>query len=211
MKLSNFLLSIVAALGAAVSASLRVVAAKPTAVISVPSDNGRAGGGFSVEIPKNLTQRQVQLLALAYEIAKYDGHKHPQLLQGIILQESNAGEHSKYKVAGQEFGLKTNERYYGVAQIKLSAAKDVLRHYPEMKTEFKLQTDTDEEIIANLILNDKYNLKTASKYLMILKKHYRIPESQLASAYNQGPGGVNNEKAHRYSTNVARRIASLGT
>jgi hypothetical protein len=213
MKLSNFALSIVAslALGAAVSSSIYIVPTQSTAVISVPAEEGVKGGGLTVVVPKNMTHRQAELLGLAYDIAKRDGHKYPQLLQGIILQESQAGEHESYKVAGQEYGLKTNQRYYGVAQIKLDAAKDVLNRYPQLREQFSLQTGADEEVIAKLIENDRFNLAIASKYLLVLKSYGYDTIRQLALAYNQGPGGAKSYDAstHHYANGVVKYIQMI--
>jgi hypothetical protein len=213
MKLSNFALSIVASgiLGLAVSMSTLVMSNQSTVVISMPSEDGIPGGGFSMNLPKNLSSKQVELLSMAYDIAKHDGHKYPQILQGILLQESEAGSLASYKVAGQEFGLKTNERYYGVTQLKLAAARDVLNKYPNIKSEFKFQSNTDEEVIAKLIENDKFNLSVASKYLMVLKAAGYNTISQLALAYNQGAEGAKNKdpETNHYSRGVLNHISNL--
>ena len=215
MKFSNFALAIVAslALGAAVSASIHTIPSEPTAVISVPKSSSVRGGGFTVSLPKNLTRRQVELLTLAYAIAKKDGHTYPQLLQGILLQESRAGEHASYKVAGQEFGLKANLRYYGVTQIKLAAARDVLDRYPELKRQYEFNTLADEEVIAKLIENDSFNLAVASKYLLIMRSYGYDTITEMALAYNQGPGGAKNFDAstHHYPNGVMKYIQMLST
>lgn len=213
MKLSNALLSVVATfvLGAAIGASSMLVPQQPTSVISVPSDEGVAGGGFTMVVPNNMTHRQAELLAMAYDIAKRDGHRHPQLLQGIILQETNAGQARNYKVAGQEYGLKPNERYYGVAQIKLAAARDVLSRYPELKTQFEFNTMADEEVIAKLIENDNFNLSIASKYLLILKSYGYDTMKTIAMAYNKGAGGASGKDANTnpYAQGVMAFIQKL--
>jgi len=213
MKLSNFLLSIVACLtlGVAAGTTSLVFNAEPTSVISIPSEEGTSGGGFSMNLPKSLTRKQANLLGMAYDIAKHDGHKYPQLLQGIILQESHAGDLTSYKVAGQEFGLRTNERYYGVAQIKLAAARDVLNRYPQLKEDFDFHTNTDEEVIAKLIENDRFNLSVASKYLLVLKSSGYDTIKQLALAYNQGAGGARHldPDTNHYSKGVMAHIQEL--
>ena len=171
------------------------------------SDSNRV----SMDIPKNLSQHQAELLSQAYEIAQKDGHKQPQILQGIILQESQAGDMKSYKVAGQEYGLKTNLRYYGVAQIKLAAALDVLKTYPKMREEFNIRTNTDEEVIAKLIENDKFNMSVASKYLLLLRNAGYDTIKQLAVAYNQGAGGaksIDPNKNH-YSNGVMAYIQQI--
>ena len=213
MKLSNFLLAFVAVglIAASTVGVMKLTDVSPTAVISIPRDATTKGGGFAMEVPKDLSSRQTRILAMAYEIAKRDGHRYPQLLQGIVLQESKAGAMSSYKVAGQETGLGPNQRYYGVAQIKLAAARDVLDRYPTLKKEFSFQTQTDEEIIAKLIENDRFNLSVASKYLLILRSYGYDTIGQLALAYNQGPGGARNfdSGTNEYSVKVMRHIQGL--
>lgn len=212
MKLSNLLLSLVAiaALGLAVGAGSFTVHSEPTSVIHIPSEKGQQAS-FSMKLPKDLNKRQLTLLSMAYDIAKRDGHTHPQLLQGIILQESHAGNLTSYKVAGQEFGLKTNERYYGVAQIKLVAAKDAMARFPSLRSEFGFQSNTDEEIIAKLIENDKFNLSVASKYLLVLKTYGYNSVRELALAYNQGAGGAKSKDpaTHHYSNGVDSFIKKI--
>lgn len=212
MKLSNLVLSIVAcaAFGAAVAATSMVMPTSPTSVLYIQKEDGNSAG-MAVKMPSRVTHKQAELLTMAYDIAKKDGHKQPQLLQGIILQESLAGEAKSYKVAGQEFGLKTNLRYYGIAQIKLAAAQDVLNAYPNVKRDFDMKTNTDEEIIAKLIENDKFNLSIASKYLLILKKYGYNTIDQLALAYNQGAGGAKDKDptTHHYSRGVINHISQI--
>lgn len=152
---------------------------------SVLASKGK-GGNFAMEMPENLTTKQQKILQMAYDIAKSDGHKNPEILQGIVYQESKAGGMKMFRVAGQSFGLKTNERYYGVSQLKLSAAKDVLKAYPHLKS--LLQTDTDEEIIAYLITDDNFNLQVASKYLMMMPTNWSLDKK--VAAYNRGSTGV---------------------
>lgn len=212
MKMSNFLLSIVAmfALGVAVSASVLVVSQQSTSVSYIPIADNVSGGGMTVELPSQPTSVQARNLAMAFEIAKKDGHAYPQLLQGIILQESRAGDMEKFRVAGQEFGLGPNQRYYGVGQIKLSAARDVLVRYPEMWNEFDFQTSTDEEVIAKLIENDEFNISVASKYLLILREYGYTTPQQLAIAYNRGPGGARNAgPSTDYSRGVMKHIRNV--
>lgn len=213
MRLSNFLLSIVATmtLGVAIGSSVLIVSKEPTAVISIPVEQGQNGSGFSMNFPSNLTSHQTELLAMAYDIAKKDGHQYPQLLQGIILQESRAGEVASYKVAGQEYGLKPNERYYGVAQIKLVAAREVLNRYPALKDQYAFHTNTDEEVIAKLIENDQFNLAIASKYLLVLKTYGYDTIRQMALAYNQGVGGARGKDpaTNHYSNGVMGYIQTL--
>lgn len=210
MKLSNFLLSVIATGLVTVTAYTSVLYFKvdTSPVIMAGSPES---GYIQVKLPKKLTDNQIEILSLALSIAKKDGHKDPQILQAIVYQESKAGEHHSYKVAGQEFGLSTNNRYYGLAQIKISAAKDVLKQWPEIREQFNFQTTTDEEILAKLIENDRFNLTVASKYLILMRRYGYHSMREIALAFNQGPGGAKNFDAanHPYSNGVINNLKFL--
>lgn len=156
------------------------------------------------KLKNGLTDSQLELLRLAYSIAKEDGHHSPQLLQGIIIQESNAGLGLKYARPGAPF--------YGVAQIKVEATRDVLASYPELIQEFNLKNSSSGEIIRKLKGDDAFNLSVASKYLLIMQRYGYKTIKQLALAYNQGPGGAKrkNSDTHHYSVGVDKHIRALG-
>ena len=164
-----------------------IVASRPVTetVLSIPSSTGAPDEMLTVPLPKEITAHQQGLLEVAYDIADRDGIQPPQLLQGILMQESRAGDLSNYKVAGPP-----GHHYYGVAQIKLDAARDVLKRFPGMWDQYGFQTHADEEIVAKLIENDQFNIAVASKYLVILHGYgYHSPKA-LSVAYNKGPGGA---------------------
>jgi hypothetical protein len=146
-----------------------------TAVIAAKTTI-KGGDKNVLVLPSNITAKQGELLTYAYRVAKADGHKYPERYQGLIYLESKAGGMKGYEVAGQEFGLRPMERYYGVTQMKLAAAKDVLKKYPVLGA-FR----TDEEIIAKLITDDKWALKMGSKYFMM--------NGENPVAYNKGLAG----------------------
>lgn len=147
-----------------------------TAVIAAKT-HIKGGTKNVLVLPPNLTPKQGELLTFAYRVAKADGHRHPENYQGLLYQESKAGGMKGYQVAGQEFGLGPMKRYYGVPQIKLAAAKDVLKKYPVLGA-FR----TDEEIIAKLITDDKWSIRVGSKYFKM------VGENPVA--YNRGEAGA---------------------
>ena len=161
-----------------------------TSVISPKFDKAIGGDPLTFTVPENLSEKQHRILNAAYSIAKAIGLKKPELAQGILIQESQAGGLDSYKVAGQEFGLKTNERYYGVGQVKLSAAKAVMSRFPQMWDKYDFHTRTDEELIANLIMNDLFCVEISTRYLKILSDDYGYEGDKLVAAYNKGPSGV---------------------
>lgn len=173
-----------------------------TAVIATKTNNGR---GFSTLLPNNLTAKQHELLSFAYSVAKSDGYKNPEYLQGLILQESAAGGSSNFRVAGDP--VKKENQYFGVGQIKLAAAIDVLKNFPEMWG--FLQTRTHEELQAKLILDDYFNIRIASKYLLLMGVNKSA--NFALTAYNRGLGGAQNIINHdefEYTRGVINYAAS---
>lgn len=179
-----------------------------SSVISVMTADGKSGNQqLAMRLPDNLTKKQLDLLNFAYEIAKTDGIKHPQYLQGIIMQESHAGGLADYRVAG--LSNREGDRYFGVSQMKLVAAKAVMQSYPEMWKQ--LDTKTDEELQAKLILDDKFNVRMGSKYLLIMGIN-KNPDYAILS-YNQGPGGAKSRDAStwHYNLGVKKHMTQLKT
>lgn len=142
--------------------------------------------GSEISFDKEKIEIQKDLMSDASQIAKQDGHK-PEVVQSILLQESLAGTVKGYTVS--KHGTST---YYGVMQLTKGAAKDVLSKWPSLYSKYGMQTRTEEEMKAHLILNDKFNIEVASKYLLMLRKQYGFSGRELLNAYNQGPGGVKN-------------------
>lgn len=163
------------------------------------------GGQMAVVVPNDLSNSQHQILNTAYSIAKADGHKNPELVQGIILQESKAGAMSSYKVAGNR-----GDEYYGLGQLKLGAARDVMAAFPVLWSKYKFQTRTDDELKANLILNQVFNIEVTSKYLKLLQARYGFSGRQLVNAYNRGPGGVRNvDDDYHYAIGVEQKLSAV--
>jgi len=171
-----------------------------TAVIAAKS-NTKGGDEASVIMPEGLTPKQTEILALAYQVAKEDGHKYPERVQGILLQESQAGGLDSYKVAGQELGAKGANKYFGIGQMKIGAAMAVLNRFPSMWK--YMQTREPEEVMANLILNDEFSVRMVSKYLIIVGG----TDDKSITAYNQGPGGaklIKDPSTFHYTASVKR-------
>lgn len=165
-------------------------------------------GGQAVKVlPANLTEKQHRLLNMAYEMGKSHGFKDPEIVQAVLLQETMAGGMDKYKVANPG-----PEAYFGPMQIKLAAAKDVLSKWPSLFSSYGFHTRSDDEIKANLILNERFNLEVGTKYLLILKKTYGFSGRELMNAYNRGPGGVKEVGSDfHYAVGAEKKLASLRT
>lgn len=174
-------------------------------VLAEKSTPNKVGGQAAILVPDNLANSQHQVLNVAYTIAKADGHRNPELVQGILLQESKAGAMNSYKVAGNK-----GDEYYGLGQLKLGAARDVMAAFPKLWEKYAFQTKTDDELKANLILNPTFNIEITSKYLKLLQTRYGLTGRELVNAYNRGPGGVKaiDNSTFHYARGVEEKLAA---
>lgn len=174
-----------------------------TSVIAQKSDGKSIGGQAVTLLPSSMTPDQGKLMNKAYEIAQADGHKDPALVQAVLLQETDAGAAPKMRVANPG-----PEAYFGPMQLKLVAAKAVLNRWPQLFSKYHFQTRTDDEIKANLILNDVFNIEVGSKYLLILEHEYGFKGRELLNAYNRGPSGVKEVGSnYHYAIGAERKLA----
>jgi hypothetical protein len=176
-----------------------------TSVIGEKPELGRTGSNQIAEVlPTNMTNDQYRLLNMAYAVGKENELKNPEIMQAILLQETKAGGMSKYKVANPG-----PDAYFGPMQIKLVAARAVLSRWPSMYDKFGFHTRTDDEVKANLILNERFNLDIAAKYLVILKKEYGFSGRELMNAYNRGPAGVKHvDDDFHYAIGAEKKLAA---
>lgn len=157
---------------------------------------------FVINTKEKLTPTQIANLQLAYKIAKEDGFDHPEILQGLIYQETKAGGLDKFRVVVNS----GDNSYFGIGQIKLAAAKDVLKTYPELnRFGDNGKFSSDDEIKAHLILDDEFNIRVASKYLL-MQGTVKTSMQKKITSYNTGYGGSMNidSDQHPYTRNVLR-------
>jgi hypothetical protein len=150
-----------------------------------------------------LTREQRKLLALAHRIGLEDGDAHhAELLQAVLLQETIAGQLGRIGHLSAPVG----KRSYGVMQVKVSAARDVLRWHPGLG-DFR----TDEELIVKLMTDDAFNIRIASLYLNSLHKR-ADSEAEALAAYNLGMRAaqdVDRPKRYKYVRGVHRYLTKL--
>lgn len=150
-----------------------------------------------------LTPEQIDLLGLAYSIGYQDGGKaHARLVQAVLLQETIAGLLGRLGHLSAPLG----KRSYGVMQVKVVAAHDVLRHHPELGT-----FHTDDQLITRLITDDEFNIRIASAYLKFLRR-YKGSDQQALVAYNIGMNAarrVMDAADFKYVRKVERYLAVL--
>ncbi|HHM06455.1 MAG TPA: lytic transglycosylase domain-containing protein [Gammaproteobacteria bacterium] len=124
-----------------------------------------------------LTSEQEYLLKLAYRMGREDGDaRHAELVQAVLMQETIAGLLGRIG----HMTARVGKRSYGVMQVKVSAARDVLRHHPELG-----RFPADELLIARLLSDDEFNIRVGSAFLKILRKKTHSDEAALV-AYNIG-------------------------
>jgi len=124
-----------------------------------------------------LTDEQLNLLQTAHAVGYEDGGvEHAELLQGVLLQETIAGQLGRIGHMTAPVG----KRSYGVMQVKVSAARDVLRKHKEFG-----RFRSDEALIVELMTDDELNIQMASKFLLFLKQKTQSNQAALV-AYNIG-------------------------
>ncbi|MDH5182592.1 MAG: hypothetical protein OEX12_01760 [Gammaproteobacteria bacterium] len=133
-----------------------------------------------------MTKEQVRLLNIAHNIGMDDSSKeHANLLQAILMQETHAGHYGRIGDTDAPVG----KRSYGVMQIKLITARDVLKKHPDMGN-----FNTDEELLIKLMTDDYFNISIASKHLLVLRNNSKR-YAQAVMAYNTG---LSKAKRHWY-------------
>jgi soluble lytic murein transglycosylase-like protein len=98
------------------------------------------------------------------------------------------------------------KRSYGVMQVKVTAARDMLNKHPELGV-FR----SDEELIARLMIDDEFNIRVASKYISYLMKKARTEERALV-AYNIGLSAareVDDPTEFKYVKAVKRYVTEI--
>lgn len=150
-----------------------------------------------------LTREQLDLLSLAYKIGYDDGGvAHARLLQAVLMQESIAGQLGRLGHLSAPLG----KRSYGVMQVKVVAARDVLSWHPDLG-----DFPNDDQLIARLITDDEFNLRVASAYLKYLRKRTGSDHEALV-AYNVGPSAakhVVDPAQYRYVLGIERYLSKV--
>ena len=149
------------------------------------------------------TPDQLDLLGMAYTIGYQDGGEtHAKLVQAVLLQETIAGQLGRLGHLSAPMG----KRSYGVMQVKVVAARDVLKRHPDLGT-----YHTDDQLITRLIADDEFNIRVASAYLKMLRRHTGSDRQALV-AYNIGMHAarrVLDAGDFKYVRKVERYLASV--
>jgi hypothetical protein len=163
----------------------------------------RKPGLSKEDLISSLKDYRVRLMNMAYAIGLKDGgHEHGEMLQAVLLQETIAGQLGRIGHMTARVGL----RSYGVMQVKVSAARDVLRKNKELG-----RFRADELLIAELLTNDKFNMRVASKFLMYLKSKTKSYTKALV-AYNIGLRAsrkISQPNKFKYFVRTQRNLAAV--
>lgn len=153
-------------------------------VATVSKQRGESSLNKGIKNAKQLSEQQRQFLVKAYKAAKEAGIKKPEILSGIIMQESRAGETHGFRTSR---GIRKSEfQQLGLSQVQVRTARAIVKENPELKERFNV---SDKDFIKHLAHNDDFNIAVASYYMKYLYDIRRDDDFVIA-AYNHGPGGV---------------------
>lgn len=131
----------------------------------------------------DLTEYQKKVLKICEKYGKLIGY--PETLMAIAFNESTAGKASPV----QDMFLKPFTRSYGIMNVRLPTAKEVI------KNGYVNFNETDEYLLIKLIQDPEFNIAVAAGYLKYIKdKHIKenspSPWTDMVIAYNAGPGNI---------------------
>lgn len=134
-----------------------------------------------------LTRYQQRILDLAYEIGAMSGY--PETIQAIVMQETLAG------AWGNGIGDvddPNGEPSFGLMQIKVPTARDVLRRHPELSLRYfnNLEPRVRASAIQDRLLNDHYfNILVGTVHFEFLITQPNYNWDKALVAYNMGLTG----------------------
>lgn len=152
-----------------------------------------------------------QNLKLVYDITLKFGY--PEILQGMLLQESSGG--TIRSLIGSPHAH-ISKRSYGLMQVQTVAARSILMRHPELLNKYfpdrDLHTVKDKELVKLLMTNNEANITIAAYhydlYLSVLNGNH----DRTIAAYNVGIGGVTklrNPSRFKYVREVRQKIETV--
>lgn len=136
--------------------------------------------------------------------ATIEGHRvgWPETVQAIAIQETHAGTYkwTRYGIVGDR-GAGFGQKSYGVMQVKIETAKDVLKRYPYLGS-----FETDEHLMVALLTDDEFNIRIAAHYFKMLYERFGDWRKAVTS-YNAGPSnGAIGRDPNGYTDKIWRII-----
>lgn len=140
---------------------------------------------FSILLSSSIAWSSVTLSPdEVYRIAYQEGLKvgYPETIVAIAYNETRGGTYkaTPQGVVGDGYA-RFGERSYGIMQVKISAARDVLKRYPSFGT-----FPTDEHLLVALLMDPVFNIRVAAHYFQMQMERFRRWRVALI-AYNAGP------------------------
>lgn len=167
------------------------------------------------EVPRVYTvtpeDTKAAYLTMVYEVAS--GYKHPEVLQAILLQESNGGTHPT--LIGSP-NAHPDKRSYGVMQVTLKTARSLLERYAYLRDAYfperPMSEVADREIKTLLLRNHRANIEIAAALFDLYLSTSNGDVNRAIAAYNVGIGGVKrlkNPASFRYVKEVRHKIQTV--
>lgn len=137
------------------------------------------------EDPQRITSSVLaKNLSLVFNVANQIGD--PETLEAILLQETNGGRSDMIGNKDSPVG----KRSYGLMQVQVVAARDVLRRNHDLFNEYfpnrKYDNVADEEIIALLLTDPEANVKIAAYHFRYYKTLAHGNWDRTVAGYNAG-------------------------
>lgn len=145
------------------------------------------------ELPREYTPTPLdatsQHLKTVYEVASEYGH--PEVLQAMLMQESNGGTHPTL-VGSPKAPI--SKRSYGVMQVQVATARHLLKRYEHLRDKYfperEINRVPDKEIRTMLLKNHKANVEIAAVLFDLYLQISNGSVDRAIAAYNVGIGGV---------------------
>ena len=146
----------------------------------------------------DFSPKQKAIISAAESIGVNDGHP-ATLVPAILLQESGIGTNVEHKT------------YMGVGQMSVVATNEVIKTFPEVGNECKINTTMPKSKLKQIINRDaKCGVQLTSKYLVILKSRYKFTTvSRLIMAYNVGPIAARHVAINNYTKSVISNMSKI--
>lgn len=151
-----------------------------------------------------------QNLILVHEVATEVGH--PEVLQAMLLQETNGGLHPTCMSNPR---LPLRQRSYGLMQVQVVAARSILQRFPILMDAYypgrELNRVSDWEIVKLLMKNPIANIQIAAYHFNLYLRMMGGNISKAIAAYNVGIGGVTKLKSPAHYKYVVQVMQKLNT
>lgn len=147
----------------------------------------------------DFSPKQKQIIAVAEDIGTSDGHP-TTLIPAILLQESGMGANVEHNT------------YMGVGQMSVIATNEVIKTFPEVGSECRINSSMPKAKLKQIINRDaKCGVQLTSKYLVILKSRYKFTSiPRLILAYNVGPvAATRHATVNNYTKSVITNMAKM--